>query len=86
MKEELKTLYLAGRFYQRIDGVIRLDLPVMAWDLLGIFETEEKAFGVCTEDKDFIGRIKLNDDSDMDKRFEMDAYYPNLEERPESWE
>lgn len=41
-------------------GLAKDDRPICAWELQGIFDSEEKALAACTQENHFIGPMKLN--------------------------
>ena len=62
----MDELWLAGRY-----------TSPEPWEVLGIFDTEEKAVNRCTQIDDFVGKFILNEVLSEERVDIPDMYYPN---------
>ncbi len=64
----MNELWLAGRY-----------TSPEPWEVLGIFNTEEKAVKRCTQSDDFVGKFILNESLSEEREEIPDMYYPNID-------
>lgn len=47
-----------------------------AWDIMGVYDSEEKAVEQCKDETCFVGAVILNDPSFLEQKKWEGAYYP----------
>lgn len=47
-----------------------------AWDIQGVFDSEEKAIKACKNETFFVGPVTLNDEFQLEHKEWEGAYYP----------
>lgn len=68
-------VWVAGRVVHQtmVEGIVH-----SFWELIGVFSSEDKAVAACSDEKDFVGPINLDEASKRDDYSWPGCYYPLL--------
>jgi hypothetical protein len=72
MKDK-KQVWVVGKFICEVEPM------VSAWELQGVFDTENDAIGVCRSERYFIGPVIMNEPLPDETYMWPGAYYPRGE-------
>ena len=56
------------------------EVPMVAWELVGVFDSEEKAVAACLDNHCFVGPITLNEITPKERISWPGCYYPLVPE------
>ncbi|MCO5763245.1 MAG: hypothetical protein NHG36_17345 [Chromatiaceae bacterium] len=74
VKDEMMDLWVVGKVTDADRG---------AWELQGVFSSEELALAAAVGKHDFIGRVSLDQELPRETtQWACEAWYPNLEDKP----